>query len=78
MLFVNNTATTNIYTLSYTLSLHDASHGCIRMSNAGITKLAQVLPLGVPVTVEAGAQPAGTPAISGMSTPSRAIRGANP
>jgi len=30
---------------------HDASHGCIRMSNAGITRMAQILPLGVPVTV---------------------------
>jgi lipoprotein-anchoring transpeptidase ErfK/SrfK len=31
----------------------DVSHGCIRMSNAGITKLAGILPIGVPVTVEA-------------------------
>ena len=30
---------------------HDVSHGCIRMSNPGITKLVQVLPLGVPVTI---------------------------
>lgn len=29
----------------------DVSHGCIRMSNAGITKLARVLPLGVPVKI---------------------------
>jgi lipoprotein-anchoring transpeptidase ErfK/SrfK len=29
----------------------DVSHGCIRMSNAGITKLARVLPLGVPVEI---------------------------
>jgi lipoprotein-anchoring transpeptidase ErfK/SrfK len=29
----------------------DVSHGCIRMSNAGITKLAKLLPLGVPVMV---------------------------
>ncbi len=29
----------------------DVSHGCIRMSNAGITKLARLLPLGVPVMV---------------------------
>jgi lipoprotein-anchoring transpeptidase ErfK/SrfK len=29
----------------------DVSHGCIRMSNAGITKLAKLLPLGVPVLV---------------------------
>ena len=27
------------------------SHGCIRMSNDGITKLAQTLPLGVPVEI---------------------------
>lgn len=32
---------------------HDASHGCIRMSNAGIEKLVKVLPLGVPVDIEA-------------------------
>ena len=32
---------------------HDVSHGCIRMSNAGITKLAHVLPLGVPVEIVA-------------------------
>jgi lipoprotein-anchoring transpeptidase ErfK/SrfK len=32
---------------------HDVSHGCIRMSNAGITKLAQTLPLGVPVAITA-------------------------
>jgi lipoprotein-anchoring transpeptidase ErfK/SrfK len=30
---------------------HDVSHGCIRMSNAGITRLAKVLPLGVPVQI---------------------------
>jgi RNA polymerase sigma factor (sigma-70 family) len=29
----------------------DVSHGCIRMSNAGITRLAAVLPLGVPVHI---------------------------
>jgi RNA polymerase sigma factor (sigma-70 family) len=29
----------------------DVSHGCVRMSNAGITKLAQTLPLGVPVEI---------------------------
>ena len=28
-----------------------ASHGCIRMSNAGITRLARILPLGVPVDI---------------------------
>ena len=32
---------------------HDVSHGCIRMSNAGITRLAGILPLGVPVRVVA-------------------------
>ncbi|MDQ6798494.1 MAG: sigma-70 family RNA polymerase sigma factor [Actinomycetota bacterium] len=31
----------------------DVSHGCIRMSNRGITSLAQTLPLGVPVEVRA-------------------------
>jgi|SRR5581483_1665076 len=30
---------------------HDVSHGCIRMSNPGITKLVAVLPLGVPVDI---------------------------
>ena len=30
----------------------DVSHGCIRMSNSGITKLVQVLPLGVPVEIK--------------------------
>ncbi len=29
----------------------DVSHGCIRMSNAGISKLARILPLGVPVQI---------------------------
>jgi lipoprotein-anchoring transpeptidase ErfK/SrfK len=32
---------------------HDVSHGCIRISNAGITKLAHQLPLGTPVTIAA-------------------------
>ena len=31
----------------------DVSHGCIRMSNAGITRLAHLLPLGVPVDIRA-------------------------
>ena len=31
---------------------HDASHGCIRMSNEGITKLATSLPIGVPVEIK--------------------------
>lgn len=31
----------------------DVSSGCIRMSNAGITALAQTLPLGVPVEIRA-------------------------
>jgi lipoprotein-anchoring transpeptidase ErfK/SrfK len=29
----------------------DVSHGCIRISNAGISKLAAILPLGVPVEI---------------------------
>jgi lipoprotein-anchoring transpeptidase ErfK/SrfK len=29
----------------------DVSHGCIRLSNADITRLAHLLPLGVPVTI---------------------------
>lgn len=29
----------------------DVSHGCIRISNSGITKLARILPLGVPVDI---------------------------
>ena len=32
---------------------HDVSHGCIRMSNAGVTRLARILPLGVPVEIRA-------------------------
>lgn len=31
----------------------DSSHGCIRMSNEGITKLAESVPLGVPVEIRA-------------------------
>ena len=30
---------------------HPVSHGCIRMSNGGITKLAGMLPLGTPLFV---------------------------
>jgi lipoprotein-anchoring transpeptidase ErfK/SrfK len=30
---------------------HDVSHGCIRMSNAGISRLAHLLPLGTPVDI---------------------------
>ena len=30
----------------------DVSHGCIRMSNEGITRLTRMLPLGVPVVIE--------------------------
>ncbi len=30
---------------------HDVTHGCIRMSNAKITQLAGILPLGTPVTI---------------------------
>ena len=29
----------------------DVSHGCIRISNAGITRLARILPLGTPVKI---------------------------
>lgn len=31
---------------------HDVSHGCIRISNAAITRLARLLPLGTPVLIE--------------------------
>ena len=31
----------------------DVSHGCIRVSNAGITKMAKILPQGVPVEIRA-------------------------
>jgi len=31
----------------------DVSNGCIRMSNSGITKLAEILPLGVPIEITA-------------------------
>lgn len=31
----------------------NVSHGCIRMSNTGVTKLARMLPLGVPVQINA-------------------------
>jgi len=31
----------------------NVSHGCIRMSNTGVTKLAKMLPLGVPVQITA-------------------------
>ena len=31
----------------------DVSHGCIRISNADITKLAKILPLGTPVVIKA-------------------------
>jgi lipoprotein-anchoring transpeptidase ErfK/SrfK len=29
-----------------------ASHGCVRMTNDDITALAQLLPLGTPITIE--------------------------
>ena len=29
----------------------DVSHGCVRISNASITKLARLLPLGTPVQI---------------------------
>lgn len=31
---------------------HDVTHGCIRMSNEGISKLAALLPLGTPVVID--------------------------
>lgn len=31
---------------------HSASHGCIRLSNADITRLARLLPLGTPIVIE--------------------------
>jgi lipoprotein-anchoring transpeptidase ErfK/SrfK len=37
----------------------DVSHGCIRMSNRAITRLAQRLPLGTPVTIVASSPPQG-------------------
>ena len=30
---------------------HDISHGCIRVTNAVITRLARTLPLGTPITI---------------------------
>ena len=35
------------------LGQYGVSHGCIRMSNAGITTLSKILPLGTPVIVKA-------------------------
>jgi lipoprotein-anchoring transpeptidase ErfK/SrfK len=32
---------------------HDVSHGCIRLRNADITRLARTLPLGTPVAIRA-------------------------
>jgi lipoprotein-anchoring transpeptidase ErfK/SrfK len=32
---------------------HDVSHGCLRMRNSGITKLAHLLPLGTPIRITA-------------------------
>jgi lipoprotein-anchoring transpeptidase ErfK/SrfK len=32
---------------------HDVSHGCIRMRNADITRLAHLLPLGTPIRIVA-------------------------
>jgi lipoprotein-anchoring transpeptidase ErfK/SrfK len=31
---------------------HDVSHGCVRISNAAITRLAHILPLGTPIRIE--------------------------
>ena len=36
-----------------TLLGQEVSHGCIRMSNSAITKLAKILPVGVPVEIKA-------------------------
>jgi lipoprotein-anchoring transpeptidase ErfK/SrfK len=48
------TGVLGIHGTSDTSSLgRDVSNGCIRMSNAGITKLANLLPLGVPVEIQA-------------------------
>lgn len=48
------TGVLGIHGTSDTSSLgRDVSNGCIRMSNAGITKLADLLPLGVPVEIRA-------------------------
>ncbi len=48
------TGVLGIHGTSDTSSLgRDVSNGCIRMSNAGITKLATTLPLGVPVEIKA-------------------------
>jgi lipoprotein-anchoring transpeptidase ErfK/SrfK len=48
------TGVLGIHGTSDTSSLgRDVSNGCIRMSNAGITKLANLLPLGVPVEIKA-------------------------
>jgi lipoprotein-anchoring transpeptidase ErfK/SrfK len=48
------TGVLGIHGTSDTSSLgRDVSNGCIRMSNAGITKLADILPLGVPVEITA-------------------------
>jgi lipoprotein-anchoring transpeptidase ErfK/SrfK len=48
------TGVLGIHGTSDTSSLgRDVSNGCIRMSNAGITTLANLLPLGVPVEIKA-------------------------
>jgi lipoprotein-anchoring transpeptidase ErfK/SrfK len=48
------TGVLGIHGTSDTSSLgRDVSNGCIRMSNAGITKLANLLPLGTPVEIKA-------------------------
>ena len=52
--FGGGTGVLGIHGTSDTSSLgRDVSNGCIRMSNAGITKLADLLPLGVPVEIKA-------------------------
>ncbi|MGI8803870.1 MAG: L,D-transpeptidase [Solirubrobacteraceae bacterium] len=41
----------------------DVSHGCIRMANTEITRLARLLPLGTPVRIVRSAAPASPPAL---------------
>ena len=64
----------------------DVSHGCIRIGNAAIVRLARTLPLGTPVTIVGGARPARPPharppvagPISAPLRPSPAARAAPP
>src|SRR5438105_4438037 len=64
----------------------DVSHGCIRIGNGAIVRLARTLPLGTPVTIVGGARPAQPPharppvarPISAAPTPSPGARAAPP